>query len=215
MVTMKTAGHPNTTSLFRTLSGSIGRKRRTLVIAAAALGVGASLTACSAGQPQTSVVSTVTSTGANQAGGSRPDQQGYGGDVAAAAGQQLQGTWIVTVTTTGEAPITQLVTFFADGTTLANANQRPAQQGQPGGKSFTSAGQGDWSKSGDRQFNSQFVQLIFDDGGSYKGMIKVHDTIRLDPSGETWAGSFSADVLDPSGKVVQSGKGTETATRSH
>ena len=130
--------------------------------------------------------------------------RGAAGDVS------LIGSWKLTVTSQTDAPIPQLVTYGADGTTITSANQRPGANGQI---NVTTAGQGAWVQTGDHQFSDTFVSLIFTQTGDTVGSIDVTDNIALAADGQSFVGTFDAQVLDPDGNLETEGDGNESGTR--
>jgi FtsP/CotA-like multicopper oxidase with cupredoxin domain len=115
----------------------------------------------------------------------------------------IEGTWLATVTTGGSGappPFQSLVTF-APGGGLVEADQStpPSQR---------SAGQGMWVRTDDDQIRARFLAFLFDTSGHPQGTLIVPFTIRLSEEPETFAGTGTFQVVDLTGKVVDSGSFT-------
>ena len=108
---------------------------------------------------------------------------------------QLIGTWEVTVTPNGGAPIIDYVTFHESGG-MTNIDPDPN----------LSAGIGTWERLGPNSFASTFVHFL-SDNGSPVGLLKVNAETAFDPKTETFSGPFRTDVVI-GGNVVQSICGT-------
>jgi hypothetical protein len=93
---------------------------------------------------------------------------------ASAAFQGLEGTWIDTATSGGQALV--LRTFNADGTYTVLATNYP----------LTSPGQGVWERTGEREFAFTHVQLRYDEQRSWLGTVKVGGTIRSSTLSGLW-----------------------------
>jgi hypothetical protein len=113
---------------------------------------------------------------------------------------QLEGTWEVTVTPDGGAPIVDLATFTSGGG-MINSDPDPN----------LSTGHGTWTKNGGNEFGVTFVHFLSDQGAPL-GTLKVRAEMRLDTSTDTLSGPFRTDVII-GGNVVQSFCGTVHARR--
>jgi hypothetical protein len=115
----------------------------------------------------------------------------------------IEGTWLSTVTIGGSGappPFQSLVTFTA-GCGLVETDQStpPSQR---------SAGQGTWAHTDDGQVRARFLAFLFDASGHPQGTLIVRFTVRLSEDGETLAGAGTFQVVDLTGKVVNSGSFT-------
>jgi hypothetical protein len=120
---------------------------------------------------------------------------------ASAAFQGLEGTWVDTATSGGQALV--LRTFNADGTYTVLATNYP----------LTSPGQGVWERTGEREFAFTHVQLRYDDQRTWLGTVKVRGVIRLNPTLDEYARENDAQVLDQAGNVVNTVRGIGTGRR--
>ncbi len=110
-----------------------------------------------------------------------------------AAFQGIEGTW-VTATRTNEAGAAQRVqaTFAGDGTVIVTTNSFPR----------LSPAHGVWERIGVRDFAATWVHLRYDDQGTWVGLTKVRQTIRLNETLDESAGTVVAEELDLDGNVL-------------
>ncbi len=116
----------------------------------------------------------------------------------ATLGQQLEGTWLLTVTR-GMAPPGEPLTFPTTVTFL------------PGGAFFetpslvagrTTPGHGQWVRTGDREFRGSFLFFLLDLSGAYIGMAKVTATYTLSEDLQELRVTGFTQILDAEGKVL-------------
>jgi hypothetical protein len=112
---------------------------------------------------------------------------------------QILGTWSIQVTPTGQPTFQALATFSPGGGMVETESDAPG------------TAQGAWEKIGRRTYQFAFQSFIFDSKGQPGGHVIVRSRATL--SHGTLSGPFKFDVVDPTGKIVQSGAGTATATR--
>ena len=113
---------------------------------------------------------------------------------------QLEGSWEITVTPNGGAPIVDVCTFTSGGG-LINSDPDPN----------LSTGHGTWVKTGRHEFAVTFVHFLSDQGAAL-GTLKVRAEMQLDRHTDTLSGPFRTDVII-GGNVVQSFCGTVHARR--
>jgi hypothetical protein len=121
------------------------------------------------------------------------------------AGQQIEGTWLITVTPDGGSPppLLALGTFSAGGGLLVTDSGVPPTQGN--------VYQGTWTQKGPREF--VFTFLGFQYTGSWfsrdvhSGYVKVNETVTLDPSGAAYTGVGTLQTLDLKFGVLSSRHG--------
>jgi hypothetical protein len=111
----------------------------------------------------------------------------------------IVGTWEVRVTVDGQAPFPALLTFTRGGGVVETESDQPV------------TGLGSWKRISDNQFAVAFKSFLFTETGAPGGSVLTRSTVTFD--GDTLSGPFKFDVSDPTGKVMQSGSGTATATR--
>ncbi len=123
----------------------------------------------------------------------------------------ITGSWIETVTFEGDVmpPLKSLVIYSSDGTiTVADQGNVNVGAGQ-----LFSAGIGSWVAQGDRTFAWTVVELISDLNGNLVGTLKVRGVHNVADSGNSYSGTFYAEVKDPSGNVLFSVEGSNTGQR--
>ena len=120
------------------------------------------------------------------------------GSEQATLGQQLEGTWLLTVTR-GTAPPGEPLTFPTTVTFL------------PGGALFetpslvvgrTTPGHGQWLRTGDREFRGSFLFFLLDPSGASIGMAKVTATYTLSEDLQELRLTGVTQLLDAEGKVL-------------
>jgi hypothetical protein len=126
----------------------------------------------------------------------KPHPRGHHQQQQAAA---ILGTWDVRVTVNGQAPFPALLTFNRGGGVVETESDQPG------------TGLGAWQRTGANTYAVAFKTFIFTPTGDPGGWVVVRSMVTL--TGDTLSGPFKFDVFDPTGKVVQSGSGTATATR--
>jgi hypothetical protein len=110
------------------------------------------------------------------------------------SGNQLAGTWIVTVNRTAPLPpLTSLQVITRDGSVIEMANEWQAAR---------SAAYGSWEHLERRLYASTTSFFRFNpQTGEYLGTQKVNRTIELAQDGQSFAHVARVTSLDPSGNV--------------
>jgi hypothetical protein len=111
----------------------------------------------------------------------------------------IVGTWSVQVTPTGAPTFAALLTFTPGGGVIETESDQPG------------TALGAWKRTSPHRFAIAFETFIFTPSGP-GGHVVVRSVATLTKK-NTLSGPFKFDVFDPTGKVVQSGSGTATATR--
>lgn len=126
--------------------------------------------------------------------------QGSQGETDAKA---LVGSWLETVTFPPEAgrpPLQSLSSYHDDHTAVcADQGNVTVDSDQPG---VFSACHGAWKHLEKRKFAGTFVELISDLSGNLVGYLRVRSVLIVSESGNEYAGSSLAEVLDPDGNVI-------------
>ena len=111
------------------------------------------------------------------------------------ANQVLSGTWLSSLRRPGPAaslpPIPAIVTFFADGTSLAS----PSDGTQ-------TATHGIWLRVGDHKFLGTAFFFVFDVNRVLTTVTKLRINYEISPDGKTLTGTTEAVIIDPTGKVL-------------
>lgn len=103
----------------------------------------------------------------------------------------LVGAWMMEVGAPPGPTFTALETFSAGGGSV-ESNNGPAGHG-PG------SGHGSWVRTGNRQFLSTLLRLLYDASGNYTGTVKVRRTITVNPNGNEFTGRDNVDLFDTAG----------------
>jgi hypothetical protein len=111
----------------------------------------------------------------------------------------IVGTWNVQVTPTGAPTFAALLTFTPGGGVIETESDQPG------------TALGAWKRMSPHRFAIAFETFFFTPSGP-GGHVVVRSVATLTKK-NTLSGPFKFDVFDPTGKVVQSGSGTATATR--
>ncbi|HEU5430709.1 MAG TPA: cupredoxin domain-containing protein [Thermomicrobiales bacterium] len=122
----------------------------------------------------------------------------------------LAGVWRAKFDAPGFGAYEGLATFHADGA-LATAYV-------PTGDTNAASpplgpGQGVWESDADGGYRLTAVSLLLDDNGRFAGTLTIHETGRLDPNGDAYAGSFQGDIVGANGGARAVGPGTTTGQR--
>lgn len=128
----------------------------------------------------------------------------------------LVGSWEVVISYEGQGAITvaNLVTFGADGTLLAaSAGQLPDIPGVFGTGLVLTEGHGAWAATGERSADGTYRSLTLDQTGSISSTNVARMSVAVDPSGNSYSGTFSLELISPNGNPMGSGMGTVRAER--
>ena len=130
------------------------------------------------------------------------DASGVGDD----SGNQLAGTWVVTVNRPAPAPpVISLQAYTVGGSVIESGND---------GSASRSPSYGVWDRIGGRLYAASARFFRFDpQTGAYLGLMKLQRTIELSEDGQTWSATARATAYDLNGNVVFSFPVTATAER--
>jgi hypothetical protein len=125
------------------------------------------------------------------------------GQAAGNSGQRLEGTWVLTGTA-GPLIIKGIATYLPDGAAFgANSNTFQALQGgPPQTQTFSNPAQGQWIRTGDREFSGFVVNLVFDNKGQVTGVSRVRFKIQLNEKSDSAIGTAAIETLDFNGSVI-------------
>jgi len=146
--------------------------------------------------------------------GARSDDKAPGAEP-----QRLEGTWTLNVTLDGlplglSLKYTSLATFQQGGgaTQLAWLPPGTVIPASIAGMSPWLA-QGEWARTGNRQFALAFHSPRFDSTGSLLGLTKCRASIQVDDTQRQASGRFTGDILDANGALLLSVSGIMTGSR--
>lgn len=108
----------------------------------------------------------------------------------------IVGTWIVNlyVGTTPQLYDRVIEQFSADGNELMSSALFPPSAGNV---CF-----GVWKASGNRIFKLRHIGWTFDKNGTFDGTARLAATLMISPQGDTFTGSYVADIVDSKGNIV-------------
>ena len=130
----------------------------------------------------------------------------------ATAGHPLVGTWRVTVDDPAQSPI--LSTYTADGTYAdGNVPVSPAPPGAPHRLEFFGSGHGAWVATGERTAAVALEILRADEHGTRLPAFSTRGTVELDDTLDAYRGTWTVDLVEASGTVVETFHVTSRATR--
>jgi hypothetical protein len=113
-----------------------------------------------------------------------------------AGAPQIEGSWLSIVSSPDlPAPFPALGTFGAGGAlVVTDTSVSPA---------LGNVYHGTWARKGGHEIVFSFLGFQFDAAGVFSGYIRVHETIRLEPSGNAYNSiSSTVEILDPNLNVV-------------
>lgn len=127
-------------------------------------------------------------------------------------GGRLVGTWDVRVSLincqTGGVirSFDSVGTFMQGGTTIDSTSGIPQAGKTPG--------QGVWSHTTGNNYAFRFKSFSFDPAtGAYSGYTIIRHEATLDPSGDSYTSSGTAEIYAPNGMLVMTGCSSTVATR--
>jgi hypothetical protein len=125
------------------------------------------------------------------------------------SGQRLEGTWILTGTA-GPVTLKSITTYLPDGAAFgANSNTFQALQGgPPQTQTFSNPAQGQWVRTGNREFAGFVINFVFDAKGQVSALSRVRFKIQVNDAGDSATGTAAVETLDFNGSVVFSTNAT-------
>ena len=131
-------------------------------------------------------------------------QPAWASDSDQSDNNSVQGTWLAKVTNPNGTSFLSLQTYFTNGEYVEDAN----------GLTFRTASQGEWVKTGPRQFLRNQVLFTFTPTSRvFTGITKVVAVIHLDKDGGVFTAESTFQVYDPQGNLTSSGQNTQVARR--
>jgi hypothetical protein len=111
------------------------------------------------------------------------------------SGNQLAGSWAVSVDRPPLPPLQSLQTFTGAGSVVETANTVGVR----------GPGHGTWQHTGGRTYATTHWFFRFDPTGAYIGTQQINHNLELAPDGESFTGVAISTLRDPAGNVVASG----------
>ena len=123
-----------------------------------------------------------------------------------AVAPEIEGTWLATIAILdGPPPFPSLLSYARGGAlTVTDSAVAPA---------LGNVYQGTWAKIGPNEFAITFLGFQYDADGTFAQYVRVHETLRLRPDGETYDGASTVESLDPAQNVLTTMSTTSHATR--
>jgi hypothetical protein len=123
-----------------------------------------------------------------------------------AVAPELEGTWLATVTISdGPPPFPSLLSYTRGGALIVTDSSLSPALGN--------VYQGTWARTGAHEFAFTFLGFQYDAQGVFSNYIRVHETIRLERSGNAYNGVTSIEVLDTAQNVIGTASATTHAAR--
>lgn len=123
---------------------------------------------------------------------------------AHAGDNQIVGLWKVTFSSGGQVVDQAFETFHSDGTEIMVDTAPPAS-----GNVCT----GVWERAQGLTFRLNHPSWTFDDQGNVNGTAIIRLTVVVTPNGNNFSGTFTVDVLNTAGTVLEHLNGTVAAQR--
>jgi hypothetical protein len=112
------------------------------------------------------------------------------------AGNQIAGTWNVTVNRPAPLPpLASLQVFTSDGSWIEMANESQATR---------TAQYGTWERIDGRLYAASGVIFRYDATGAHVATMKINRNMRLSPDGQTMTVAARATTYDLNGNVISS-----------
>ncbi len=132
----------------------------------------------------------------------------------AADGQELLGSWVVTIEVEGGLPFTVLQTYESGGTVTSGG--LPAFRADPTAPVetlYSSTGVGAWEGTGPDAYAGTVVILYGDVDGNLLATETVRWDLEIDGTGNAFSGMSSFVGTDPAGATLYAGTATFRGTR--
>ena len=116
---------------------------------------------------------------------------------------RLVGSWEVVATFDGSGDEVPFLATYGRGGTLIST----------GPPATTTASQGAWKRTGARTFSTRSIILLLDANGDAAFRGESTSEIEVSADGESYTGTFRAEIQALDGTVLQVNTGTESGTR--
>ena len=128
-----------------------------------------------------------------------------------AAGGRLEGTWDTRVSIINCATGAVIRSFDSVGSFNKGGTMIDSTSGMP--QSLKTPGQGVWAHTTDSNYVFRFKSFSFDAAGNYTGYTIIQHEAQLDPGGDSYSSSGTAEIYAPNGTQVAAGCSSTVATR--
>lgn len=112
-------------------------------------------------------------------------------------GPRIEGAWFVTITPPDpSAPLGRAVATYAAGGALTIVLPSP-----PGAQTIFA---GAWERNGRRRFRLTALSFVYDPRGTFVSIVRLRETVTLEPDGDTYQGLGTVELLDIDGNLIGS-----------
>ena len=119
-------------------------------------------------------------------------------------GNSIVGLWMSTFLSQGQIVDQGFDMWTSDGLEVLNDTPPPATG---------NVCLGTWVRIAPNTYLLKHPSWTFDDAGNLNGTAVIRETITVDPSGQTYKGTYTVDILTLSGNPLQHLSGTISGTR--
>lgn len=116
----------------------------------------------------------------------------------------IVGLWNLTFLYQGQVVDVAFDAWHQDGTEVLNDYTNPIEG---------NVCLGVWQQTGPRSYTLKHPSWYFDTNGNLLGTVVIHETITLSPDGNSFTGSYTDDVYDVSGNLLEALSGQLEASR--
>jgi hypothetical protein len=125
---------------------------------------------------------------------------------AGVTGPKIEGTWLGAIPLPDGGTFPSLLTYARGGALIATDSSVPPALGN--------VYQGTWAKTGPHEFTFTFLGFFYNETGALDGYFRVHETVYLDPGGDSYTSDSIGEILDLDMNVIETLPGsTNYATR--
>jgi hypothetical protein len=143
----------------------------------------------------------------------QPRMEGVQGAIPQDGGQELVGSWQLTISPSQGTPAPGLATFGIGGIVVTSTLVVEPALGALDRVIFISTGHGAWEANGQDTASLTLLALATDGQGRFDSAGVIHANLTLGSDGQTFSGSYMATIADPTGNTVATEQGTLQATR--
>lgn len=126
-------------------------------------------------------------------------------------GGRLEGTWDTRVAITNCQTGAEIRSFDSIGTFMFGGTMLDSTSGMP--QALKTPGHGVWSHVAGNTYKFSFKSFSFDAAGNFTGWTIIRHEAVLDPRGDEYSSSGTAEFYAPNGSLVGTGCSATTAVR--